>query len=441
MKIIAVLATAFFALLSASPAGAESRTALVVGNGRYVGVSTLPNPTRDAESVAQALQRNGYDVTLIKDGTLHAIKAAISHFSEAASRSDIALFYYAGHGVESQGENWLIPVDFKIAEKNEIANATINLRSITSDASKASTLGLIILDACRDNPFVAPPIAPAAAVEQSGRKITSRSLGKGLAPVVPIENVFVAFAAKDGTVANDGNGEHSPFTDALLRHVERRGLEISSLFRIVRDEVVAVTNGTQQPFVYGSLPNRPIYLAHPPAIDDATSSNGPSAIDPKFTARDRARVEQVAAEKQFSVPMFDIFSVDESTPKEMSRFVGVWSSKVGNNEGSGRQQLLIINSVSADGLAKGFYAWGPPSSKSWSQGPPNSIAISGYLRGDLFPFRTNINKSLTSVTAAWVKLGRDGTMAFQLQNGEGRTTWNTLYPIWRLTDNEPKPRQ
>jgi len=259
-------------LISVSPSNAASkRVALVIGNGAYQNVPTLTNPPRDATDVARTLERLGFAVTLAIDLTLSEMKKAANIFGVEADGADMAVIFYAGHGVEAAGENWLIPIDATIASRQNAGEEAVSMRLINSQVANARQLGLIILDACRDNPFATTASSGVPArgqSEDSSNSARVRSIAKGLVPTAPsAANVLIAFAAKDGTVASDGAGRNSPFTKALLKNLETPGLEVSSLFRKVRDEVMALTRGDQKPFVYGSLSNEQIYFVPPLVVD------------------------------------------------------------------------------------------------------------------------------------------------------------------------------
>jgi uncharacterized caspase-like protein len=178
------------------------------------------------------------------------MRKAIVDFGRSTDGSEMAVVFYAGHGMEVGGENWLIPTDAELRSDTDVESEAVSLRSINLQVSKARQLGLVILDACRNNPFAA----------KMKRSLPTRAVNRGLAPTEPTDNVLVAYAARDGTTANDGDGRNSPFTAALPRHIETPGLEISLLFRNVRDEVMSATKREQQPFVYGSLSKEEIYL-------------------------------------------------------------------------------------------------------------------------------------------------------------------------------------
>ncbi len=378
MSRISVVAGAVLAVWSATsvgaPALAAGRVALVIGNGIYQKAPALTNPPRDAADIAAALDRLGFSVKRLTDASAADIRKGLIDFGRTAQGSEMAVVFYAGHGMEVGGENWLIPVDAELRSDTDVENEAISLRTVSLQVAKATQLGLVILDACRNNPF-------ARAMQRSLR---TRAVTHGLAPTEPTDNVLVAFAAKDGTLANDGDGPNSPFTTALLRNIETPGLEISFLFRNVRDEVMAATKREQQPFVYGSLSKEAIYLkAVEPSATTVTGVSAPdemvwktindsvaptvfedflrrfpaservsdarsrleklrlaslggtpsqpsrSTENPYFTEFYMNRVREIASRNRLVIPAFAIDAVDARVPAEFRRFVGVWASKVG----------------------------------------------------------------------------------------------------------------
>src|SRR5690348_10059033 len=238
-------------LLATSPShSAQNRVALVIGNSAYINVPALPNPANDAADVSQSLQRLGFNVTTVTDAKFDAFRQALIEFGRAARGADMAVVFFAGHGVEIAGENWLLPVDVEMKNDLDADTEALGLRSAMQAVSNAKLFGLVVLDACRNNPFA-----------EKTRSIRPLPVSEsGLAPVEPNGNVLVAYAARDGTTARDGTGRNSPYTTALLKHIETAGLEIEFLFRNVRDDVMSATDDEQQPFVYGSLSREEIYL-------------------------------------------------------------------------------------------------------------------------------------------------------------------------------------
>ena len=240
---------ALWALCATAPAA--ERVALVIGNGAYEHVKRLPNPGHDATDVGAAFERLGYAVTRVGDAGFDALRRGLLDFTRAASASEVAVVFYAGHGIEVDGRNFLVPVDARLARDQDVEFEAVPLALVTRAVGGARRLGLVVLDACRDNPFVAK-------LAKEGAK---RSIGRGLARVAPAGGTLVAYAAEDGETADDGDGRNSPYTGALLRYLEEPGLEVGRLFRKVRAEVERTTGGSQTPVEYGKLPDADIYLA------------------------------------------------------------------------------------------------------------------------------------------------------------------------------------
>ena len=234
------------------PASAAGRVALVIGNGAYTGTSTLSNPVNDARDIGQALRRLGFEVLSALNASRESMLDALGDLEERSVGADMVAVFYAGHGMELGGENYLIPVDARLASDTAVRRETVSLDTVL-DATAAARVRVVILDACRNNPFA-----------RSMRMLSSRrqqvSPG-GLAPVGPGAGggLLVAYAAAAGSTALDGTGErNSPYTRALLRHVETPGVELRVMFGNVGGEVateVATTTNDdeQQPFIYTSL--------------------------------------------------------------------------------------------------------------------------------------------------------------------------------------------
>jgi hypothetical protein len=285
---VAVVGGAMLCALSASAALADKRVALVLGNSGYQNVARLPNPAADAKSIAQLLKDAGFDyVDLQQDVGNLDFKRAIRKFEDVARDADIAVVFYAGHGVELGGINYMIPVDAKLASDRDAQDEAISLDRITDAVDSAKRLRLVILDACRDNPFI---------VSMKRVRTVSRSISSGLGKIEPPgTDTLIAYAAKAGSTADDGIGEHSPFTTALLNSLTVPGLDVRLAFGRVRDEVMKITNQRQEPFVYGSLGGGNISLVPPPPPAQARE---PSATDIKA---DYELVAQVGTRKAWEV--------------------------------------------------------------------------------------------------------------------------------------------
>jgi formylglycine-generating enzyme required for sulfatase activity len=252
---------------AAQSAHAERRVVLLIGNGAYGKVGKLENPTRDAAAMEALLRKAGFDtVELKRDLGRDAMRRTLRDFSDSVREADIALVFYAGHGIEVKGENYLIPVDAVLERDIDVEDETVPLARVFQVLEPAKRLRLVILDACRDNPF-----APAMK-----RTIAGRSIGRGLAQVeVTTTDTLLAYAAKAGSVALDGQGGNSPYTRALLKHLTTPGLDVTLALRRVRDEVLKSTGGKQEPFFYGSLGGAEIPLV--PAAQSAGAAPPPTA--------------------------------------------------------------------------------------------------------------------------------------------------------------------
>ena len=261
--------------LVAGPALAEKRVALVIGMSDYRQVPRLPNPTRDADVMEALFRKAGFDLVESKrDLGIAGLRGALREFAAAAQDADIAVVYYAGHGMEVDGVNYLIPVDARLASDFDIEDETVSLDRVLQALSAVKRLKLVILDACRDNPFA----------NTMKRSMASRSIGRGLAKIEPASSdTLIAFAAKAGAVASDGDGQNGPFATALVKHITEPGLDLRIAFGRVRDDVLKATNNRQEPFVYGSLGGDTMALV--PAVAKPATSDSEARVDYELAAQ------------------------------------------------------------------------------------------------------------------------------------------------------------
>ncbi len=256
-----LLAVTLLTLFAPGTALAE-RVALVIGMSAYQNVPVLNNTINDAERIAAKLQEVGFSVTLATDKTQAEILDIMDTCSFQAETADLALVYYAGHGVEVQGINYLVPVDAKVAKAEDITRVGISLNMILETVDSARKMRVVILDSCRNNPFVGVAGFNASGdTSLSGNTADPNAPAQGLAPVNPELGTLVAYAAKAGQVALDGLGGNSPYAAALVDAFGRPDVEIGLMFRQVRDEVLKNTGNLQEPCQYGSLSGTPFYLA------------------------------------------------------------------------------------------------------------------------------------------------------------------------------------
>jgi hypothetical protein len=264
------VAVAVLALwIGCGPALAEKRIALVIGNSAYKHVTSLINPVNDAMLVAAMFKNAGFDSVVTKlDVNISEMRKALREFGANARDADVAVIYYAGHGIELDGNNYLIPTDATLETDTDVLDETFPLDRVLFAVEPAKQLRLIILDACRDNPFA----------KTMKRTVASRAIGRGLAKVEPNSpNTMIAFAAKAGSTASDGDSKNSPFAAALVDHLPQPGLDLRKAFGFVRDDVLKSTGYKQEPYVYGSLggddlplvPAKPIVTGSQPNPQDA----------------------------------------------------------------------------------------------------------------------------------------------------------------------------
>jgi uncharacterized caspase-like protein len=252
--------------LAAGAARAEVRIALVIGNANYMHAAHLANPSNDADLIAAKLRHANFIVDERKNLTRDKMLSAILAFSERAEKADVAVVYYAGHGVQRDGIDYLLPVDAALKTPASLPFEGVQADSVLSTVAEAHRLRLMILDACRDNPF------------GNGTRGTSH----GLAAISAPSDTVTAYSAKENTVALDGGrGPNSPYAAALARHLDEPGVELDQMFREVRDDVIAETRGTQEPYVYDSRGRGNFYFMPGTAPVIQATAQAPTGVDSK----------------------------------------------------------------------------------------------------------------------------------------------------------------
>ena len=218
--------------------------AIVIGNGAYQGSGRLDNPINDARAISAKLKSMGFKVTTIENADRTKLVSSLVKFGASAVDSDLTLFFYAGHGVQISGKNYMLPTDTNLNQIGGVELHGISLNSVVERFLPGKTK-LVFLDACRDNPLL---------------QVASRSVSRGLAPISVSQGTLISYATKDGSVAADGSGKNSPFTKALLQHIDSPD-DIAVVLRRVRDQVMRETGGQQQPWEYGSLSGGSLILS------------------------------------------------------------------------------------------------------------------------------------------------------------------------------------
>lgn len=236
-------------VLMARAAG-ERRVALVIGNGAYAHATQLRNPVADATLVSRTMRTMGFEVTVVSDADKRSLETALRAFATAADDASVAVIYYAGHGLEVGGVNYVIPIDATLGNERDLAFEALTLDALLTSVAGAKGLRMVLLDACRDNPFLA----------RMRRLATTRNVvTRGLAEV-EVSGTLVLYAARAGTTATDGPGANSPFAEAVARRFPQSGVDIRLIAGQIRDDVMAATADAQEPFNYGSLPGQELFL-------------------------------------------------------------------------------------------------------------------------------------------------------------------------------------
>ena len=291
---ILIVISLMAAALTAHPTRASDRVALVIGNADYAHVPRLANPLNDAGDMGAALARLGFAVTILENTGYQDMRRGLQEFMRAASGAAMAVVFYAGHGIEVDKRNFLVPVDARFRTDGDIKYEAVPLDLVVDTLEGVTGLRMVILDACRDNPFLADMLVR-----------STRTIGRGLARVEPSgEMLVVAYAAMGGTVALDGKGRNSPYTEALLAHLEEPGLELGLMFRKVSEAVRKTTGNDQQPVTYDNLPSAGIYLAGLPP-----SPKPDPAPDPGDNGGTGPAAQAYEAAKQLGTPeAFEAFA-------------------------------------------------------------------------------------------------------------------------------------
>jgi Caspase domain/Putative peptidoglycan binding domain len=256
-----VLLLALVSLVLAPVAQAEKRVALVIGNGAYQNTTPLLSPRNDAGDIAAALARLGFDVVDGSDLDKRSMERTMRQFTQKLARADVALFYFAGHAVQSGGQNYLLPIDARLRSEGDIDFEALPLSLVLRQMEREAKTSIVLLDACRDNPLA----------RSLARTLGTRSslIGQGLAEVRAGVGTLVGLSTQPGNIALDGEGRNSPYATALLKHVETPGKDVGGVLVAVRNDVLSVTAGKQVPWEFSALTDA-VYLgaalaAPPPA--------------------------------------------------------------------------------------------------------------------------------------------------------------------------------
>jgi hypothetical protein len=324
-------AAVFFSVF-VTPAVADNRVALVIGNGAYARVPHLPNPVHDAEDVAAALKRSGFEIMVVTDLDKAGMDEAMIKFTRAARTADVAIFYYTGHALQFGGINYLVPVDAQLNDEADLRRM-VRVDDVIADMQPARNLRILVLDSCRDNPL-------AEQLKRSIGTARSASVGRGLAKIDSPEGMIIAYATQSGRTADDGDGRNSPYTTAFLKNVGTKE-EIGTIFRRISADVYQTTHQAQLPELSLSLIGE-FYLNGKLQIT-ATPAQTSAPVDPCVAASDHWKSAEAINTKgayedhlaRFPTCSFTslartriaALSIPDSA-KDRRRFDGIWLGKL-----------------------------------------------------------------------------------------------------------------
>jgi uncharacterized caspase-like protein len=301
-KTLVVAIALTIAALTGPALAAPDRVALVIGNSAYKNAAMLPNPSNDAAAIAQALRKIGFEVVEGRDLPKRAMEEKIIEFSRKLDRASLALFFYAGHGLQIGGRNYLLPIDAALERPGDLSFETIDLSQVLGQMEAEKRVNLVFLDACRDNPF-----AKSLARSMGTRSAT---VGQGLASVQSAVGTMIAYATQPDNVALDGAGPNSPFTTALLKYIGTPGLEVRAMMTRVRADVLAATNQKQVPWDHSSLIGEVVLAPLPnaaPAVAAVTPKPAESAPPPAALAVSEAGQAWAVTKDTTSIAVMQAF--------------------------------------------------------------------------------------------------------------------------------------
>ena len=328
--LFAFFAAAFFGVFA--PAFADNRVALVIGNGAYARVPHLANPVHDAEDVAAALRRSGFEIIVATDLDKAGMDEVMIKFARAARTAYVAMFYYTGHALQFGGINYLVPVDAQLSDEADL-HRMVRVDDVIADMQPAKNLRILVLDSCRDNPL-------AEQMKRSIGSTRSASIGRGLAKIDSPEGMIIAYATQPGRTAEDGDGRNSPFTTSFLKNIEARE-EIGIIFRRISGDVYQTTHQMQLPEVSLSLTgefylNGKLQITAMPAttaapVDPCAAASdhwkSTEAINTKAAYEDHlARFPNCPFASLARAKMASLTAPDLA--KEKRRFDGIWLGKL-----------------------------------------------------------------------------------------------------------------
>ena len=414
LQAVLVLLVSF---LTPSAAHAEKRVALIIGNSAYQSTPALTNPRNDATDMVAALKKRGFQVIDGFDLDKAAFDRKVRDFADALSGAKVGLFFYAGHGLQVAGQNYLVPVDAKLSTAAALDWEMVRLDLVQRSMERETKTNVVFLDACRDNPLA----------RNWARAMGTRSaeIGQGLAPVESGVGTLISFSTQPGNVALDGSGRNSPFTGALAKYVSTSNESLSDILIRVRNDVIKETQHKQVPWEHSALTGRFYFSAgvRPAAFSGVTARG-------LFDAKRAKELKAFAETHELPLPDFEIEVPGASVPASLRRFIGIWVSErdVANDR---RANMIIATRVYKDGKLDGYWLFGPPAPTSRFQYPASLFPFAGTITDQTLRFQNPSGKAKYRFT-----LTNENKLDYVYSSTTGETANRTFVPFWMLIEAE-----
>jgi hypothetical protein len=404
-------------LLAPSVAQAEKRVALVIGNSAYQKTPALANPRNDATDMAAALKKRGFQVIEGLDLDKASFERKVRDFSDALSRAKVGVFFYAGHGLQVAGQNYLVPVDAQLSTTAALDFEMVRLDLLQRVMERETKTNVVFLDACRDNPLA----------RNLARTMGTRSaeIGQGLAPVESGVGTLISFSTQPGNVALDGGGRNSPFTGALAKYVANSNESLSDILIRVRKDVMKETLNKQVPWEHSALTGRFYFSASVrPAAFSGVTARG------LFDVNRAKELKALADEQQLTLPDFEIEVPGSNVPTHLRRFVGIWVGERDPGKDH-RANMLIATRVYKDGKLDGYWVYGPAPSASRFQYPASLFPFAGTITEQTLRFQNPGGTAKYRFT-----LSSEGKMEYVFSSTRGEWITKPFSPFWTLVEAE-----
>jgi hypothetical protein len=313
---------------------AAKRVALVLGNSAYTHAPALPNPVNDANDVAEKLRALDFVVSLAVDASKSETDAILREFADALEGADVAIFFYAGHGLQVAGQNYLVPIDAKLAKERDLEFEAVRVDFILKqmELGREDKTNVVFLDACRDN-----PLSRSLARTMGTR---SASIGKGLAQIDAGVGTFIAYSTQPGNVALDGKGANSPFTAALIQRMTEPGRNLTSVMIDVRKDVIAATDGQQVPWDHSSLTGEFYFDPNATPADTSALQGRVKQLETDIDARTRSATQATLTQLRQRVKQ-----MEDETRRDWQKVHAMSRKRMGVSDS---QELMELQRESAD---------------------------------------------------------------------------------------------